>query len=172
MSALSPALAPSRHIDRNSQPWGPWLAAALVAGLLGWSLTFWVLRWPAPSTDMPVPAMATPTVATDVNALARVLGQRETVPVVNETLMVLYGVAVGSRPELGAAVIAVNGQSARSVRVGQAVNDQWRLASVAAREAHVVSVQGQSLTLKLPAPAPATPTAPVSTPAPAVTPVR
>ena len=154
MSALRTALATPRQVDRSVSPLGPWLAAACIAGLLGWSVTYWVLRWPAPGVDAPLPASTAPATTPDVHALARVLGQREAVPVVNETLVVLYGVAVGSRPEQGAAVIAVNGQSARSVRVGQAVNDQWRLSSVAAREARLVSAQGQSLTLKLPEPAP------------------
>ena len=129
------------------------LVAALLAALLGWSVMAWVLKWPQPNSA-PLVAPTASVVTVDTALVARALGETQAVqaaPV--NAVLVLSGVVAPQQGGQGAAVISVNGQAPKPVRVGQAVNADWRLASVGPREAVVVSPQGARMTLNLPAPA-------------------
>jgi general secretion pathway protein C len=131
----------------------PLLVSAVLAGLLGWSVMAWVLKWPQASSA-PLVAPTASVVTFDTALVARALGETQAVeaaPV--NAVLVLSGVVVAQQDAQGVAVISVNGQAPKPVRVGQAVNADWRLASVGPREAVVVSAQGARMTLTLPAPA-------------------
>jgi len=113
----------------------------------------WVLKWPQASSA-PLVAPTASVVTVDTALVARALGETQAVqaaPV--SAVLVLSGVVVAQQDAQGVAVISVNGQAPKPVRVGQAVNADWRLASVGPREAVVVSAQGARMTLTLPAPA-------------------
>jgi general secretion pathway protein C len=131
----------------------PLLVSAVLAGLLGWSVMAWVLKWPQASSA-PLVAPTASVVTFDTALVARALGETQAVeaaPV--NAVLVLSGVVVAQQDAQGVAVISVNGQAPKPVRVGQAVNADWRLASVGPREAVVVSAQGARMTLTLPVPA-------------------
>lgn len=130
----------------------PLWVAAVLAGLLGWSVMAWVLKWPQPSPLPVAESLSDAPKTADTALVARALGQTQAVEVQTNSVLVLSGVVAGQGAQ-GAAVISINGQAAKPVRVGQAVNADWRLASVTAREAVLVSPQGARMTLSLPAPA-------------------
>lgn len=131
----------------------PWLCTALLALLLGWSVTAWVLRWPTTTQPLPFevvsPAAHEMVRTADASALARVLGAPAGVAPeapAAQAVLALSGVVV---PQV--ALIAVNGQAAKPVRLGQEVMPGWRLQSVHRQEAVLVSPQGGQQTLRLPA---------------------
>lgn len=130
----------------------PLWVAAVLAGLLGWSVMAWVLKWPQPSPLPMAESLSDAPKTVDTALVARALGQTQAVEVQTNSVLVLSGVVAGQGAQ-GAAVISINGQVAKPVRVGQAVNADWRLASVTARDAVLVSPQGARMTLSLPAPA-------------------
>ena len=147
----SPIARPSSSLDLTGRRAPLWVAAVL-AGLLGWSVMAWVLKWPQPSPLPVAESLSDAPRTVDTALVARALGQTQAVEVQTNAVLVLSGVVAGQGAQ-GAAVIAINGQAAKPVRVGQAVNADWRLAAVTAREAVLVSPQGARMTLSLPAPA-------------------
>ena len=104
---------------------------------LGWSVVYWVLQWPSAPQGVPVdgaaPAASDRAVPLDVRALTRFLGSdsaASVAPVVTPgSRMRLLGVVADPRGG-GAAVIALEGQAARSYRVGSTVADGLVLQSV------------------------------------------
>lgn len=133
----------------------PVLVAAALTALLGWSATAWVLRWPTPPATLPF-AVVSPAggdstqTSSDLAGVARALGAAANTPAQTpapaEAVLVLSGVAVPA-----VALIGVNGQPVKPVRVGQTVMPGWQLQSVSRLEAVLVSGQGATMTLRLPA---------------------
>ncbi len=146
----SPIARSSSSLDLTGRRAPLWVAAVL-AGLVGWSVMAWVLKWPQPSPLPLATAVSDAPKTVDTALVARALGETQAVEVQTNAVLVLSGVVAGQGTQ-GAAVISINGQVAKPVRVGQAVNADWRLASVTAREAVLVSPQGARMTLSLPAP--------------------
>ena len=146
----SPIARSSSSLDLTGRR-APLLVAAVLAGLVGWSVMAWVLKWPQPSPLPLATAVSEAPKTVDTALVARALGDSQAVEVQANAVLVLSGVVAGQGAQ-GAAVISINGQAAKPVRVGQAVNADWRLASVTAREAVLLSPQGARMTLSLPAP--------------------
>lgn len=130
-----------------------WLLAA--ASAVSWGLKLGA----APATVAP-PAAATPAVAVDAGAIARLLGGVPAGPQAVAAAPVaslasrfqLVGVAAGARSGGGAAVIAVDGRPAKPFRVGMVVEEGLVLQSVQGRQAVLASQPGGApvLTLELP----------------------
>ena len=119
--------------------WVPRLATLGVFAMLGATLVFWGLRWPAPdgqATAAEAPRNSPP--PWDAAALARALGAHGNSPnaptVQAPARYQLIGV-VANNGGAGAALIAVNGQPPQSFRVGAPVDDGLVLQSVAPRHA-------------------------------------
>ena len=147
----SPIARSSSSLDLTGRR-APLLVAAVLAGLVGWSVMAWVLKWPQPSPLPLATAVSEAPKTVDTALVARALGDSQAVEVQANAVLVLSGVVAASQGTQGAAVISINGQVGKPVRVGQAVNADWRLASVTAREAVLLSPQGARMTLSLPAP--------------------
>lgn len=128
-----------------------WAGAAGIA-------VFWGLRFAGSAGDAaPVVAAAQP-VQANAQALAKALGA-VALPVAPAATPVasryaLMGVVAGRESGAGAVVIAVAGQPAKAVRVGDAVEEGVILQSLTAREAHLGPANGPAATvLQLPKPA-------------------
>lgn len=139
----------------------PRLSVALVT-LMVWtlaagSIVFWLLRLgaSAPRLDAPVAGAAGPSTGVDTAAVARALGaleSRASAPVTADigTRLVLQGILTHGAG--GAALIAVDGQPARPLRVGATVeglDGGWTLRSVAPH-AVVLGADGREARLELP----------------------
>lgn len=129
-----------------------WAAAAGIA-------VFWGLRL-AGSTSGEAPAVpAAQSVQANAQALAKVLGAvalPAAAPAVTPVASryALMGVVAGHDSGAGAVVIAVSGQPAKAVRVGDAVEEGVILQSLSTREARLGPANGPAATvLELPKPA-------------------
>ena len=129
-----------------------WAGAAAI-------VVFWGLRF-AGSADAHSPVVpAAQAVQANAQALAKALGAvalPAAGPVVAPVASryALMGVVAGRESGAGAVVIAVSGQPARAVRVGDAVEDGVILQSLSTREARLGPVSGPATTvLELPKPA-------------------
>ena len=129
-----------------------WAGAAAIA-------VFWGLRFAGSAGDVqPVVAPAQP-VQASAQALAKALGAvalPATAPAATPVASryALMGVVAGLDSGGGAVVIAVAGQPAKAVRVGEAVEEGVILQSLSAREARLGPASGPAATvLQLPKPA-------------------
>ncbi len=120
--------------------WWLRIATFLLAALAAASAAYWVLKWTAGATPTPsaAPTISRPT-QTDPQLVARLLGggQSNVVAAVVDraaSRFKLTGV-VTSGAKGGYALIATDGQVAKSYRVGAAVSDTLVLQSVATRSA-------------------------------------
>ena len=119
--------------------WLPRLTTLLVWGLAMASVAYWALRLGTPADGLaPVPVASNALAQADASAVARALGatvQGVAAPVAQApSRFVLTGV-VADRRQGGAALIAINGQPARTYRVGAQVEPGLLLTSVGARRA-------------------------------------
>lgn len=130
----------------------------LWAGAAG-IVVFWGLRFASHSgSEAPVVAAAQP-VQANAQALAKALGAvalpasgPAVTPVASR--YALMGVVAGRESGAGAVVIAVGGQPAKAVRVGEAVEEGVILQSLSTREARLGPANGPAATvLELPRPA-------------------
>lgn len=140
--------------------WSVRLATFALWALTAASVAYWGLRLSAPvGTTGPV-ALAAVAMAPDASAIARVLGgsaapppvtsEKRAAPTVGR--LVLVGVLAGTSSGGGAALIAVDGQTAKPFRVGGQVAEGLVLQALAPRQARLgASAQGgTTLTLDMP----------------------
>ena len=131
-------------------------ASLLVWGVVAFSAVTWGLRWSATgasSSNATSAAQALPEV--DTAAAARSLGAAPLQAAATPTLasrFQLQGVMAGG-PDAGAALIAVDGKTAKPYRVGAVVADGWVLQSAQGRRISLgAALDGpQTLVLELPA---------------------
>lgn len=140
------------------------LSALLVWGLVAAAAVFWILRLTASSIPVPPATALAGTGAPSGADLGRLLGVRTQQVAVAEAPMVpdmsgrfkLTGVVAargGSRG--GVALISIDGQPARAYRVGEQLDPQLSLQSVALRSAQIGGADGSAgFTLELPPPPP------------------
>jgi general secretion pathway protein C len=145
---------------RNTSPvWAPRLAALCVAGVLGASLVYWMLRWQASHSQPPRPAALSVVnrVNIDPNTLAQWMGATTSSPAAAtphtsaSNRFQLIGVVAGGSGQ-GTALIAIDGQPAKAFRVGHNVAEEWVLQSVGGRRA-VLAANAQasdSISLEMP----------------------
>ena len=122
---------------------GTWwlrIATFLLAALAAASATYWALKWSANTAPMPgtAPTVSAP-VQTDPQIVARLLGGGQVAVVASvsdraASRFKLTGVVV-SGAKSGYALIATDGQPAKSYRVGANVSDALVLQSVGTRTA-------------------------------------
>ena len=134
------------------------LAAFALAALAAASAVYWGLKgWgPQPPSGIAVVALAPPA-APSPQALARAFGgglapAPTAQAAAAEGRYALLGV-LAARQHAGSALISVQGQEARPVRVGQPVDDAFMLQSVTRRSAVLapLGAGSQKFTLELPA---------------------
>lgn len=138
--------------------WSTKIVTFAISALAAASVVYWGLKGWRPHTPSAVP-VAVVAQASPVNpqAIARALGggMASVTPVSGAAPAIsryaLVGVVAG-RLLAGAALISVDGQEARTVRVGTLVDDGMKLESVTGRRAILSSTAGTSvkLTLELP----------------------
>lgn len=136
-----------------SRLWLSRIVTFTIAGLAAASAAYWGLKAGAPSTPVAVPALAwAPPVGPKALALALGGGLVPQAPGVAPAVpsrYALLGVAAG-KAQGGAALISVDGQPARPVRVGATLEGGLVLQSVTGRRAVLSSGDGPGLTLELP----------------------
>lgn len=96
------------------------------------SVVVWGLRW-LPRASMAAPTTPQAMPAPDAQAIARVLGAGSTAAAAAPAAasrFVLLGVLAGKNGDSGAALIAIDGKSAHTFRIGAAVEGDWVLQSV------------------------------------------
>ena len=123
--------------------WMPRLAAFIVAMLLAGSVVFWVLQWPRPNQQRPLPIATTSTELAPMNPVdvARLLGQgdapAETVAVADPGSRYRLTGIIASPSGQGVALLSVDGKPAKPYRVGSTIEDGLMLQSV---ERHSVAL--------------------------------
>ena len=138
-----------------------------IAGLAAASAVYWGLKTWQPSTPVLAPALAgAAPVGAKALALALGGGQAPQAPSAAAPALrryTLLGVAAenGQGGRTGAALISVDGQPAKPVRVGALVEGAWLLRSVTGRRAVLSSSDGSQMTLELPSLSPVSPVSPV-----------
>jgi len=140
--------------------WGARLGTLALWALAGASVVYWGLRLSARPVGLTVPVVAPAAAAPDAQAMARLLGvpaagaAAARAPAASLTSrFALIGVLAGRSSGGGAALIAVDGQSAKPFRVGAVVDEGLVLQSLDPRQARLgASVDGPAtLTLDMPA---------------------
>lgn len=137
--------------------WMTRLATLLVWALVGAIAVFWWVK----TTQKPVlpvaPAVANAFVAPDTQAVARALGLQDSAPVASviapaASRLTLIGVLSGQQSGGGAALIAADGQPAKTYRVGAQVSDGLVLQYLNARVARLGPTASSPtvLTLEMP----------------------
>lgn len=138
--------------------WSTRIVTFTLAGLAAASIGFWATRgWTAASNDAS-PVAVSVALASDSQGLARALGGSKGLaqPAAEAAAASRYALlGVVASQDRSAALISVDGQRAKPVRVGHAVDDRLMLQSVTARSAVLAtSSDGPvSMTLELPMPA-------------------
>lgn len=139
------------------------LSALLVWGLVAAAAVFWTLRLSASSIPVPAATTLAGTPAPSAADLGRLLGVRAPVgaaapapaPDVAARFRLTGVVAAGRREGAGVALIAIDGKPARAYRVGDRLDAQLVLQSVALRSARIGGTDGaQVFALELPPPTP------------------
>lgn len=120
--------------------WGVRLGTLAAWALAAASVAYWGLRLSAPPPSLVVSPAAAEPAATDVQALARLLGgtapqAAQTAPAASR--FALVGVLAGQGGGSGAALIAVDGKPARPYRVGARVDEALVLQALDARTARL-----------------------------------
>lgn len=125
------------------------LLAALAAG----SATFWALKLGAGRSVPALVAAADTAPTIDAQAVVRALGggaiQNTEASAGQRSAYVLMGV-LADRKQSGAALISVDGKTAKAFTVGQVVDGDWVLAAVHGRNATLSGSGGTRLELELP----------------------
>ena len=133
--------------------WTTRIVTFAISALAAASVAYWSLKGWRPETPSAVPVVAQASPVTP-QAMARALGGglASAAPVSGAAPAIsryaLVGVVAG-RLRAGAALISVDGQEARAVRVGTLVDDGMKLESVTGRRAILASTAGASLKLTL-----------------------
>lgn len=134
--------------------WSTRIVTFAISALAAASVAYWSLKGWKPETPSAVPVVAQASPVTP-QAVARALGgglAPAAAPVSGAAPAIsryaLVGVVAG-RLRAGAALISVDGQEARAVRVGTLVDDGMTLESVIGRRAILASTAGASLKLTL-----------------------
>lgn len=148
-------------VTKSRSNWGTRLGTWVVWALAGSSLVYWGLRLSAQPQGLAVPPVGAPAASTaDAQAMARALGVLGTAagpaatapsaPV--SSRFALLGVLSGRQSGGGAALIAVDGQPPKPVRVGQPVDGALWLVALGPREARLgPSAEGPAtVTLEVP----------------------
>lgn len=132
--------------------WLPRASAALLWALVAATAVLWVLHVPQ-NESTPVASVA-PGLhsAQDSSAVLRALGHTSAQAAEPEASrrFVLQGV-IATDAGHGSALIAVDGQPARTFLQGQAVVEGWQLQSVSPQEVRLAGSAQSSLALRLPA---------------------
>jgi hypothetical protein len=126
-----------------SNPWVTRFVTLLLAALSAFSMSYWVLHWPAPSKPIQMGAREPAARPIDTNKVAQLLGASRAAGAGNmapaasqESNYKLLGViAVGHRN--GSALISAYGKNAKPFRVGDHVSDDLVLQAVDARAAYL-----------------------------------
>lgn len=152
-------IAPMPSLSLHSPP-NPWLirfVTFLLAALAAASVSYWVLKWPAPTSTVRAiaPEPALPPI--DTAKVAQLLGSNPNTagnqaPTVNaQSRYKLLGV-IAEGAHGGSALIAIDGETAKPYRVGEHLSDNLVLQSVKARSATLAaSLQDNAgVTLELP----------------------
>ena len=138
--------------------WSARIVTFVIAALAAASAVYWGLKAWGPDTPSTTPTvMLTQPPGISSQAVARALGGGQVSAQVTPdaapapSRYALVGVVAG-RSQAGAALISVDGQEARPVRVGSLVDDDIMLKSVSARSAVLSSATENSakFTLELP----------------------
>lgn len=138
--------------------WGVRLGTLALWALAGASVVFWGLQLSSRPAFSPAPAVASPPVVPDAQALARLLGvpdasaMQKPAAVAAPSRFTLLGVLAGRQSGGGAAVIAVDNQPPKPFRVGATVADGLVLQALGPRQARLApSLQGPAtVTLEIP----------------------
>jgi general secretion pathway protein C len=151
-------ISPAPH---STKLW-PGVWAALIWCAAAASAVFWVLNFPSGSAVQGVPLVQGSAQATSPSSvqssvhMARVWGVQVQTPVLEVIIaqssrFQLWGVVAGASGQ-GSALIAIDGQPPRALRVGQTVTDGVVLQSLGPKQAQLgVSAQGAALfSLSLP----------------------
>lgn len=138
--------------------WGVRLATLALWALAAASVAYWGLRLSAPlGVGGPTVTAAAPA-APDMAVITRLLGgaavsatapQKPQAPAPTTGRLVLVGVLAGHSSGLGAALIAVDGQSAKPFRVGVQVADGLVLQALEPRQARLGATATGPTTLTL-----------------------
>ena len=141
-----------------SRLWVARIVTFVVSALAAASVAYWGLKAWTPPVSIAAPAVAQHTAAFNSQAIAQALGG-EGAPVAAlataaPAAVSRYGLVgvVASRARAGAALISVDGQEAKPVRVGTLVDNEMVLESVNGRQAVLISSTGtsQKLVLEMP----------------------
>ena len=140
-----------------SRLWFTRIVTFVISALAAASMAYWGLKGWARPTSFASAAVAQQTAPFNSQAIAQALGGggspvaaiASTAPAVSR--YGLIGVVAGS-PHAGAALISVDGQEAKPVRVGTLVDNEMVLESVSGRQAVLISSAGtsQKIVLDLP----------------------
>ncbi|RRD40846.1 general secretion pathway protein C [Comamonadaceae bacterium OH3737_COT-264] len=150
-------------------PWAQRLLTSAVWALAGGSAAFWVLVQPALQDGPPAAVAGQQFWTADAQGLRALLGakgpaaaaQAPAAAALPDARYDLVGVMAGTASGQGAALIAINGQSARMYRVGAQVGEGGPyLRKLQGRKAYLQPAQGAELELELPAFKPTPPTQP------------
>lgn len=123
--------------------WGVRLGTLLVWALAAASAAYWGLRLSARAPDVAVPPAPAAAAAADAQAMARLLGAAAAPAVVAQAApplssrFALVGVLAGEDGESGAALIAVDGKSAKPYRVGAEVDAGLVVQLLTERQVHL-----------------------------------
>ena len=139
--------------------WSTRIVTFAIAALATASVVYWALKvWGLSTSTLPSVALVEQTPPASAQAIARALGgglvpvaiAAKTAPVASRYDLV--GVVAGRIRAGGAALISVDGQDAKPVRVGNLVDNEMVLESVSGRQAILNSSTGSStrLTLEMP----------------------
>ena len=144
-------------VTNTDNPWGLRLTTLVLWLLAVASSVYWGLRLSTPSGGLAVPAVFTSLPAPDVQAMARLLGAGAVaLPVApvssSASRFALVGVLAGRQSGGGAALIAIDGQPAKTFRVGATIDTGLVLQSLGPRQAQLgASRDGPAaLTLQIP----------------------
>jgi general secretion pathway protein C len=140
-------------------PWPPRLAAFVLALLVGASVVFWALRWPARETGraLPLPAGNAEVPAASAPVLARLLGAGSTpaesvaAPDAASRFHLIGIVGLGSGQ--GVAVLSIDGKAPRPYRVGSVLEEGLMLQSVEPKRVALASAARAPVLFRLDLPA-------------------
>ena len=131
-----------------SRLWANRIVTFVVSALAAASVAYWSLKAWAGPVSLAAPAVVQPTASFNSQAIAQALGAggapaMATAAPAAASRYGLVGV-VASLAQAGAALISVDGQEAKPVRVGTLVDNEMLLESVSGRQAVLISSAGAS----------------------------
>lgn len=138
----------------SPSPWPLRLSTLMLWALAAASVVFWGLRLSTPASGMATAAAPAAPLPPDAQAIARLLGalpSAQPAAVAVASRYTLAGVLDGRDGRTGAALIAVDGQPARTYRIGAVVDGNLELQSLGRRSAALgVAGAASTVTLDLP----------------------